>query len=59
MSIAVRYYTESHNTEKLCKAAAIEGELYLKGKIRLGYIARIVLNINIWKTIKAARKIKV
>ena len=22
MSIAVRYYTESHNTEKLCKAAA-------------------------------------
>ena len=37
----------------------IEGELYLKGKIRLGYIARIVLNINIWKTIKAARKIKV
>ncbi len=37
----------------------MEGELFLKGRIRLGYIARIVLNINIWKTIKAARKIKV
>lgn len=35
----------------------MEGELYLKGKIRLGYIARIVLNINVWKTIKMATKI--
>ncbi|MBQ8412689.1 MAG: hypothetical protein IJX12_03665 [Lachnospiraceae bacterium] len=32
-------------------------DLHLSGKIRIGYIARIVLNINIWKTIKRAKKI--
>lgn len=35
----------------------IEGDLYLKGKVRIGYIARIVLKIHIWKTIKMATKI--
>ena len=35
----------------------LEGDIYLKGKIRIGYIARIVLNINIWKTIKVSKKI--
>ena len=36
----------------------VECDLKLKGKIRIGYIARIVLNINIWRTLKAAKKIK-
>lgn len=36
----------------------MEGELFVKGRIRLGYILRIVPNINIWKTIKAISKIK-
>ncbi len=35
----------------------MEGELYLKGKLRIGYIARIVLKLHIWKTIKMASKI--
>lgn len=37
----------------------IEGQIYFKGKIRIGYILRIALNINVWKTVKAANKIKV
>lgn len=35
----------------------IEGHIMIKGRIRLGYILRIVLNINIWRTIKLARKV--
>lgn len=35
----------------------LEGNVLLKGRIRLGYIIRIALNINIWRTIKLARKI--
>ena len=35
----------------------LEADVYLKGRIRLGYILRIVLNKNVWKTIKAARRI--
>lgn len=35
----------------------IEGNIMIKGRIRLGYILRIALNINIWKTIRLARKI--
>lgn len=37
----------------------MEGQIYFKGKIRIGYVLRIALNINIWKTIKASKKIKV
>lgn len=35
----------------------IDTELLVKGRIRIGYIIRIVLNINIWRTISVARKI--
>lgn len=35
----------------------IEADLKLKGKIRLGYLARIALNINIWRTLKALKRI--
>ena len=35
----------------------IEGNVVLKGRIILGYIARIVLKRYIWQTIKMARKI--
>ncbi len=35
----------------------IDTELLIKGHIRLGYIIRIVLNINIWRTILVAKKI--
>ncbi len=37
----------------------MEGQVYFKGKIRIGYVLRIALNINIWKTVKVAKKIKV
>ena len=35
----------------------IDTELLIKGKIRIGYIIRIVLNINVWRTIIVARRI--
>lgn len=35
----------------------IDAEVVLKGRIHLGYIMRIVLNINIWRTILVARKV--
>ncbi len=35
----------------------IEADILMKGGIRLGYIARIILNINIWRTIIVAKKI--
>lgn len=35
----------------------IEADVIIKGRIRIGYIIRIVLNINIWRTILVARKI--
>ena len=35
----------------------VEADVMLKGRIRLGYILRIVLNINIWRTILVAKKI--
>ena len=31
--------------------------LILNGKIRIGYLARIALNINLWRTLKVAKKI--
>ncbi len=34
-----------------------EGNISLKGHIRLGYIARIALNINIWKTAIKLKKV--
>ncbi len=36
----------------------MEGEAEVKGRVRLGYILRIALNINIWKTIKAFSKMR-
>lgn len=33
----------------------LEADFFAKGRIQLGYIVRIVLNINIWKTIKATK----
>ncbi len=35
----------------------IECDVSLKGRIRLGYILRIDLNINIWRTVKIAKKL--
>lgn len=35
----------------------MEGHLYMRGHIQLGYILRIALNLNIWRTVKAARKL--
>lgn len=35
----------------------VEADVMLKGRIRIGYILRIVLNINIWRTILVAKKI--
>lgn len=35
----------------------IEGHVYMRGHIQLGYLLRIVLNINIWRTVMAARKL--
>ncbi len=35
----------------------LEGEVKLKGRLMLGYILRIALNINVWRTIKVMRKI--
>ena len=35
----------------------LELDVKLKGRIRLGYLLRIVLNINIWRTLKGAKKV--
>lgn len=35
----------------------IEANLQLKGKIRIGYLIRIALNINVWRTLKALKRI--
>lgn len=35
----------------------IEGHIYMRGHIQLGYLLRIVLNINIWRTVMATRKL--
>ena len=35
----------------------IEADLSIKGKIRIGYLLRIALNINIWRTLKALKRI--
>ncbi len=35
----------------------VEADVVIKGRIRIGYILRIVLNINIWRTILVAKKI--
>lgn len=35
----------------------LELDMKLKGRIRLGYLLRIVLNINIWRTLKVAKKV--
>lgn len=35
----------------------LELDVKLKGRIRLGYLLRIILNINIWRTLKVAKKV--
>ena len=35
----------------------LELDVKLEGRIRLGYLLRIILNINIWRTLKAAKKV--
>lgn len=35
----------------------LEGHIYMRGHIQIGYILRIVLNINLWRTIKVVRKL--
>ncbi|MDD6326880.1 MAG: DUF2953 domain-containing protein [Lachnospiraceae bacterium] len=35
----------------------LEARLQMKGKIRIGYLVRIVLNVNIWRTLKALKRL--
>lgn len=35
----------------------LEGHIYMRGHVQIGYILRIVLNINIWRTIKVVKKL--
>lgn len=35
----------------------LDGNISIKGKIRIGYIIRIALNVNLWRTVKLASRI--
>lgn len=35
----------------------LEGNIDMRGHIQLGYILRIVLNINVWRTIRVVRRL--
>lgn len=57
LSLLPFVYSKHFSLEPDFYKKIIDGEVLLKGKIRIGYILRIVLNINIWRTILVARKI--
>ncbi len=57
LSLLPFVYSKKFSLEPDFYEKIIDTELLIKGKIRIGYILRIVLNINIWRTILVARKI--
>ena len=57
LSLLPFVYSKHFSLEPDFYEKIIDTELLIKGRIRLGYIVRIVLNINIWRTILVARKI--
>ncbi len=57
MSLLPFVYQKDFSLEPDFYEKIIEGHIYLKGRIVLGYIARIVLKKYIWQTIKMAKKI--
>ena len=57
LSLLPFVYSKHFSLEPDFHEKIIDTELLIKGRIRLGYIIRIVLNINIWRTILVARKI--
>lgn len=57
LSLLPFVYSKHFSLEPNFYDKIIDTELLIKGKIRIGYILRIVLNINIWRTILVARKI--
>ncbi|MBE5932468.1 MAG: DUF2953 domain-containing protein [Lachnospiraceae bacterium] len=57
LSLLPFVYSKHFSLEPDFYNKVIDTELIIKGRFRLGYIIRIVLNINIWRTILVARKI--
>ncbi|MBR3599597.1 MAG: DUF2953 domain-containing protein [Lachnospiraceae bacterium] len=57
LSLLPFVYNKHFSLEPDFYEKVIDTELVLKGRIHLGYIIRIVLNINIWRTILVARKV--
>ena len=57
LSLLPFVYSKHFSLEPDFYEKIIDAELFIKGRIRLGYILRIVLNINVWRTIIVARRI--
>ena len=57
MSLLPFVYQKDFSLEPDFYEKIIEGKIYLKGRIVLGYVVRIVLKKYIWQTIKMAKKI--
>lgn len=57
MSLLPFVYQKDFSLEPDFYEKIIEGHIYLKGRIILGYVVRIVLKKYIWQTIKMAKKI--
>ncbi len=57
LSLLPFVYSKHFSLEPDFYEKIIDTELLIKGRIRIGYILRIVLNINIWRTILVAGKI--
>lgn len=57
MSLLPFVYQKDFSLEPDFYEKIVEGNIYLKGRIILGYVIRIVLKKYIWQTIKMAKKI--
>ncbi len=57
LSLLPFVYQKGFSLEPDFRERVVEGNITLKGRIILGYLARIVLKRYIWQTIKMARKI--
>lgn len=57
MSLLPFVYQKDFSLEPDFYEKVIEGKIYFKGRIVLGYVVRIVLKKYIWQTIKMAKKI--
>jgi len=57
LSLVPLVYQKGFSLEPDFYNKIIEADVQLKGRIRIGYIIRIALNINLWRTVKLARKI--